>query len=268
MSQVTPPIGMVDQLEATPRAQTPFEQAVLAFALNTGPQDAEVLARVMDPKAREAYAKAEAEQRAQDWPHLGLYRGEDAEDATAERPRVVFIGDSITEMWRYGDPELFSKGILGRGISGQTSPQILIRFYPDVVALKPAAVHILCGGNDIAGNTGPTTPQDFKNNIVAMLDIAEVNRIKVLLGSITPAAQFSQRPEVKPVARIAELNEWLHQIASERGAVFVNYFSALAAADRSMRADYANDGVHPNAAGYSVMRPLALAAIDQVLESV
>ena len=268
MSQAIPPIGMVDQLQATPRAQTPFEQAVLAFALKTGPQDAEVLARVMDPEAREAYAKAEIEQRAVDWPHLGLYRGEDAEDVTAERPKVVFIGDSITEMWRYGDPELFSNGTLGRGISGQTSPQILIRFYPDVVALKPTAVHILCGANDIAGNTGPTTPQDYKNNIMAMLDIAQSNGIKVLLGSITPAAQFSHRPEVAPMARIAELNEWLRQIASERSAIFVDYFSALATEDRSMRTDYANDGLHPNAAGYEAMRPLALAAIQQVLGSV
>jgi lysophospholipase L1-like esterase len=268
MSQTLSPIGMVDQLEATPRAQTPFEQAVLAFALKTGSQDAEVLARVMDPQAREAYAKTEDEQRAQDWPHLGMYRGENAEVAAGEKPKVVFIGDSITEMWRYGDPELFSKGVLGRGISGQTSPQTLIRFYPDVVALRPAVVHILCGSNDVAGNTGPTTPQDFKNNIVAMLDIAECNGIKVVLGSITPAAQFSHCPDVKPVARIAELNEWLRQIAGKRGAVFVDYFSVLAAEDRSMRADYANDGVHPNATGYSVMRPLALAAIEQVLGSV
>jgi lysophospholipase L1-like esterase len=258
---------MVDELEATPRARSPFEQAVLAFALQTGPQDAEVLARVMDPTTREAYAKAEAQQRAEDWPHLGLYRGENACVGTAHAPKVVFIGDSITEMWRYADPELFSDGIVGRGISGQTSPQILTRFYPDVVALKPTAVHILCGANDIAGNTGPTTPRDYTNNITAMLDMAQFNGIKVLLGSITPAAQFSHRPEIEPVARIKELNAWLGEIAIERGAMFVDYFSALATEDRSLRADYANDGVHPNAAGYSAMRPLALAAIEKVLGS-
>jgi len=265
MAQATLPIGMVDRLPATPRAHSAFEQALLEFVLQTEPQDVELLARISDPQARAAYAELEATRSAQDWPHLGLYRDENAEAEAGERPKVIFIGDSITEMWRYGDPALFSNGVLGRGISGQTSPQILLRFHADVVALKPIAVHILCGANDVAGNTGPNTPQDYRNNILAMLDIAERNGIKVLLGSITPAGQFSWLPEVQPVARIAELNDWLRKIADERGALFIDYFTALAAEDRSMRADYANDGVHPNAAGYAVMQPLALAAIRQAL---
>lgn len=265
MSQSTSPIGMVDALEPTARRNSPFEQAMLAFSLKTGPVDMDMLARVTDPVALEAYVKAEADRSATDWPHLGMYRGENA--VLHERPKVVFIGDSITEIWRYGDPELFSDGILGRGISGQTSPQALLRFYPDVIALKPAAVHILSGINDVAGNTGPTTPQDYKNNILAMLDIAEINKIKVLLASLTPSAHFTHRPEITPIARIAELNDWLRQVADERGAVFVDYFKVLAAEDRSIRQEYSNDGLHPNAAGYSAMRPLALAAINLVLGS-
>lgn len=265
MSQNPLPIGMVDKLEPTPRDHSPFEQAVVAFVLNTGPMDAELFARVTDTATRETYTKKEYERSATDWPHLGMYRGENA--SVHERPKVVFIGDSITEIWRHHDPDFFSNGILGRGISGQTSSQTLVRFYPDVVALKPIAVHILCGSNDIAGNTGPTTPQDFKNNIMTMLDIAEINGIKVLLGSITPSVRFSHRPEVKPAARIAELNDWLCKVASERGVVFIDYFTALAAEDRSLSPEYTNDGLHPNAAGYSVMQPLALTAINQVLQS-
>ena len=265
MTQKTAPVGMVDQLEATPRENSPFEQAVLEFVLRSGPPDMSLIARVTDANDRAAYTAAEVEQRARDWPFLGLYRGENDAVRAQGRPKVVLIGDSITEIWRYGDPDFFTNGIIGRGISGQTTPQTLLRFYPDVVALKPAAVHILCGGNDIAGNTGATTPQDYKNNILAMLDIAQVNGIKVLLGSITPAAGFSHSPQVRPIARIAELNEWLRNIAKERDAVFIDYFSALAAEDRSLPPQYTNDGLHPNKVGYDVMRPLAKAAIAEVL---
>lgn len=261
----TAPVGMADHLDATPRENSPFEQAVLEFVLRSGPPDMALIARVTDATDRAAYTAAEIEQRARDWPFLGLYRGENDFVRARGRPKVVFIGDSITEIWRYGDPDFFTNGIVGRGISGQTTPQTLLRFYPDVVALKPAAVHILCGGNDIAGNTGATTPQDYKNNILAMLDIAQVNGIKVLLGSITPAAAFSHSPQVRPIARIAELNEWLRFIAQERGAAFIDYFSALAAEDRSLPPEYTNDGLHPNKKAYAVMQLLARATIDNLL---
>jgi lysophospholipase L1-like esterase len=268
MTQNPTPIGMVDELAPTPRERTPFEQAILEFVLRSGPPDMALMARVMDPAVRTAYTEAEVEQRARDWPFLGLYRGENEAVRKDGKPKVVFIGDSITEILRHGDPELFANGIIGRGISGQTTPQTLIRFYPDVVALKPTAVHILCGSNDIAGNTGSTTPQDYKNNIMAMLDIAQVNGIKVMLGSITPSAGFLHRPEVKPIERIVELNDWLRQVAKERDAVFIDYFSVLTAEDRSLPPQYSNDGLHPNKAGYDVMRPLALAAIGKVLSDV
>ncbi|MBB5357470.1 lysophospholipase L1-like esterase [Rhodanobacter sp. ANJX3] len=261
MTQAQTPVGMVDRLDPTPRRHSPFEQALLKFLLGSGPAGPELIALVTDPEARAAYTAAEVGQRSRDWPFLGLYRGENETVRKEGCPKVVFIGDSITEIWRYADPGFFTNGIIGRGISGQTTPQTLIRFYPDVVALRPQAVHILCGSNDIAGNTGATTPQDYKNNILAMLDIAQVNGINVLLGSITPAAGFTHSPQVRPIARIAELNDWLRHTANERGAVFIDYFSALAAEDRSLPPRYTNDGLHPNRAGYDVMRPLVVEAM-------
>ncbi|WP_243048770.1 GDSL-type esterase/lipase family protein [Dyella sp. RRB7] len=263
MSQKTIPQGMVDELEPTPRTNTPFERAVLDYILKTGPRDMEMYARITDPQTRTAYEAAELQRRATDWPHLGMYRGENA--SLHVRPDVVFIGCSITEIWQHGDASLFSNGIVGRGISGQTSQQLLLRFYPDVVALRPKVVHILCGSNDIAGNTGPCTPQDYKNNIMAMMDLAFANGMAVVIGSIPPSNQFNHRPEMHPAARIAELNTWLREIAGKRGATYVDYFSALTDIDGSLPPKYSNDGLHPNAAGYEVMRPLALAAIRSSL---
>jgi lysophospholipase L1-like esterase len=261
------PIGMVHELEPTPRKHTPYEQAALEFVLSTGPTDPVLLARLRDPAALQAGIQAETEQRASDWPNIGQYRGANIASRAVGSPKVVFIGDSITEFWQYADTDLFSKGIIGRGISGQTTQQHLVRFYPDVVSLKPIAVHILGGGNDVAGNTGATTPQDYKNNIMAMLDIAQCNSIKVLLGGILPAVHFPWRPEVKPAQWYAMLNDWLRDIARERGAIFIDYYSVMAEEDRSMRADFTNDGVHPNVVGYAAMRPLVLSAIHQVLGS-
>lgn len=265
MTEISKPVGMVDQLDPTPRKHTPFERAVLEFLLASGPVDPALMARVLDPAARASFTEAGAQQRVDDWPFIGLYRGENDIVRASGQPKVVFIGDSITEIWCHADPDLFSNGLVGRGISGQTTPQTLIRFYPDVVALKPAVVHILCGGNDIAGNTGATTPQDYKNNVLAMLDLAQFNGIKVLLGSITPAAGFTHSPQVRPIGRIAALNEWLHRTARERDAVYVDYYNALVADDRSLPPKYTNDGLHPNKAGYDVMRPLALEAIRTFL---
>lgn len=254
------PTGMVDTLAPTPRERTPFELSLLDFVLGTGPIDPALLARIQDPGFVEAAAKATALQRERDWPALGRYRGENA--APAAPPRAVFIGDSITELWPFASPELFADGIIGRGISGQTAPQILLRFHADVVAQHPAAVHILCGTNDIAGNTGPTTPEDYRRHILAMLDIAQANGLRVLLGSIPPAGYFLWQPAVKPAQRILELNDWLRETAAARDAGFVDYHQVLATPDGAMQPHFTNDGVHPNAAGYAAMTPLALAAIE------
>ena len=258
-------IGMVDSLPPTPRAPTPFARTLLEFVLHTGEMDPGLLQRVTDPTARAAYAADAAARQTLDWPALGHYRGENEIQSRLGPPDVVFLGNSITEIWQQASPTLFAGNFVGRGIAGQTSQQTLLRFYPDVVSLRPRAVHILCGGNDVAGNTGPTTPRDMENNFCAMLDIAAANGIKALIGSITPAGFYPWQPALRPAARIRQLNDRLRALAAERDAVFIDYHAALTAPDGSMRPALTNDGVHPNQAAYDIMTPLALAAIAQLL---
>ncbi|MBC2666945.1 GDSL family lipase [Novosphingobium flavum] len=199
-----------------------------------------------------------------DWPWLCRYKA--ANLSVNARPDVVFMGDSISELWLVRDPAFFRAGRLDRGISGQTTPQMLVRFMADVVALKPKAVHIMAGTNDIAGNTGPTSVEAWRNNIRAMADLARANGIAVVLGSIPPAASFAWRPGMQPAARIAELNGWLKGFAAERRLVYADYYAALAAPDGSMKPGLSSDGVHPNAAGYAVMDPVAEAALAEALK--
>lgn len=195
---------------------------------------------------------------AQDWAGLCRYRASNSKVAAATaRPRVVFMGDSITENWNLSDAAFFDKGVVNRGISGQTSSQMLVRFRADVIALQPATVHILAGTNDVAGNTGPLTAQDFKNNIMSMVELARANGIAVVLGSIPPAAAFNWRPEVKPVPVIQELNRWLRDYAKQKGLRYIDYYTALAGPAGELRTDLGNEGVHPNRKGYEIMRRLA-----------
>lgn len=201
--------------------------------------------------------------RQYDWNFLCRYAAENRALDPAQPVSVVFIGDSITEGWKRLDPGFFGPAVLDRGISGQTSPQMLVRFYPDVVALRPRVVHIMAGTNDIAGNTGPTSPEDFKNNIRAMADLARANGIVVIIGSILPSNRFDWSPDLKPDPRIRELNAWLKTYAADNGLVFADYWSALAGPDGELPAAYSSDGVHPNAAGYAVMRPIAEQAIAE-----
>jgi len=191
----------------------------------------------------------------QDWPNLCRFSSANAAAATsAEPPALVFMGDSITENWLLGDPALFDGANLNRGIGGQTTPQMLLRFRADVVALRPRAVHIMAGTNDVAGNTGPTTLQDVKNNLMSMVELARAQGIAVLLGSIPPAAAFDWRPGLDPRPVINELNHWLREYAAANNHVYLDYHAALADANGALRSDYGNDGVHPNRAGYAVMR--------------
>lgn len=187
----------------------------------------------------------------------------EADKQLAQAPRVVFIGDSITENWVGLAPSLFVSGAIGRGISGQTSPQILVRFYQDVVRLRPKVVHIMVGTNDVAGNTGPTSPEMYANHVTAMVDIARANGIAVVLGSILPAASFRWKPQLSPAPQVAALNTWLKDFAQIRGAVFADYHKALANPQGGIDPDLAPDGVHPNAKGYAVMEPVAKAAIAE-----
>jgi lysophospholipase L1-like esterase len=244
------------------------------------PRSADALARIMamledaapdpaiyalsrDPAQVAARAAAEAELRQKDWPNLGRYEAANAEiTGSGVRPEVVFMGDSISEFWSLGDPEFFTPGRVGRGISGQTTPQILVRFHPDVVALKPRAVHLLCGGNDIAGNTGATTPGRIQGNIAAMAQLAQANDIRVLLGSLTPVHAFPWAPGGDPRPWIAEMNAWLRSFAAARGATFVDYWTPLADQVGGLRKDFSHDGVHPNRRGYAAMR----AVLEPLLE--
>lgn len=198
-----------------------------------------------------------------DWPWLCRYRGDNRAYDARNPAKVVFIGDSITEGWAKTDPALFTGGTVGRGLSGQTSPQILLRFYQDVIALHPRVVHIMIGTNDIAGNTGPSSPEMYTNHVAAMVDLARANGIAVVLGSVLPAAKFPWKPQLSPAAQVVALNAWLKDFAAQRGAVFADYHAALANAEGGIDRDLAPDGIHPNAKGYAVMEPIAKAAIAQ-----
>ncbi len=200
-----------------------------------------------------------------DWAWLCRYRADNARIAQGPRPRVVFMGDSITEFWSLHDPGLFTHGVVDRGISGQTSPQMLLRFSQDVIALHPLVVHIMAGTNDIAGNTGPTSPDQFRNNVIAMVTLAHANHIRVVLASIPPSVRFGFHPLIKPAPWIAELNIWLKDYAAASGAVYADYHAVLAEPDGRIKDRYSADGLHPGTLGYQAMRPVADAAIDRAL---
>ncbi len=210
-----------------------------------------------------------AQKQLQDWANLARYRQEnDNLRAPAEgENRVVFMGDSITDFWGRAPGTVFFPGkpYINRGISGQTTPQMLVRFMPDVVALKPKVVVILAGTNDIAGNTGPMTLQDTENNFIAMTDIARQNGIRVVLSSLTPAFEYPWRPAIQPVEKISALNAWLKDYAAKNGLVYLNYYSQMVDAKGGMKAGLSGDGVHPNRAGYAIMAPAAEKAIRQAL---
>ncbi|WP_373057490.1 SGNH/GDSL hydrolase family protein [Zunongwangia sp. H14] len=204
----------------------------------------------------------------QDWPNLKKYRTSNEEILKNEDyPKVVFMGNSITEGWANMHPEFFSENnYLGRGISGQTTPQMLIRFIPDVIDLKPEAVVILAGTNDIAGNTGFSSVKMITDNIKAMAQLAEANGIKVILSSILPVYDYPWRPGLEPVAKIAEINNWLKSYAKENGHIYLDYFSEMKNEKEGMKAEFSKDGVHPTSAGYDVMEPLVEDAIKRALQ--
>jgi lysophospholipase L1-like esterase len=211
---------------------------------------------------------SEEERLHTDWPFLQRYTAENAIDRylPSERRRVAFIGDSITQGWRDFHPAFFAdNGLLGRGIGGQVTAQVLARFWPDVVALKPAAVHILAGVNDIAQNAGPYDPAATQANLKAMTVLAQASGIAVILATVTPVAEFPWKPGLGPTAKVATLNAWLRAYATERGAVLADYTRALDDGAGGMKPGLAYDGVHPTREGYAAMEPVALAAIGSAL---
>lgn len=214
--------------------------------------------------------------RLRDWAQLNRYRDANRTlpPPAGGEPRVVFMGDSITDAWpqpRFASTFFPGKSYVGRGISGQTTPQMLIRFRPDVIDLKPKAVVILAGTNDIAGNTGTMTDEDIQRNLMSMAELAKANNIKVVLSSILPTSAY-HTPErgvpqttSRPMSRIRALNDWMKQYAAANGHVYLDYFTAMLDASGVMKTELTADDLHPNAAGYAVMMPLAQAAIDRAL---
>lgn len=181
--------------------------------------------------------------------------------------RIVFMGNSITDGWSNARPDFFAaKPYINRGISGQTTPQMLVRFRDDVINLKPAVVVILAGTNDIAENMGPSKLEWIENNILSMVQLAQANGIKVVLCSVLPVYDYSWKPGLQPAEKIVALNKLLKADAEKYGLIWVDYFSPMADERNGLKAEYSGDGVHPNEAGYSVMEPLAVEAINKALQ--
>jgi lysophospholipase L1-like esterase len=204
-----------------------------------------------------------------DWNQLGRYQDDNQrlQSAPPDPGRVVFLGDSITDMWKLQQffPE---KPYVNRGISGQTTPQMLARMYRDVINLRPAAVVILAGTNDIARNTGPQTAEMIEDNFRAITELAQKHNIAIILCSITPISDYAARKQSaqRPPADILMLNEWLKKYAEQIHAVYVDYFSVLADSGGSLKEGYSMDGLHPNEKGYALMAPAVQSGIEKALK--
>jgi lysophospholipase L1-like esterase len=216
------------------------------------------------PKAEgaAAYVNWEQSNRLQDFGANCKYLAANEKLSPPTRHRIVFFGDSLTEYWGVEDPTFFTNDVINRGVSGQTSAQMLVRFRQDVLDLHPSTLHLVAGGNDLAGNTGPTSLARVEGNIMSMVEQAQAHHIRVVLGSLLPATVLPWRPSVKIGPTIIEFNEWLKQYASERGITFIDYYSPLVDDSRAFRKELTVDGVHPNRAGYAVMEPLAKKALQ------
>lgn len=203
-----------------------------------------------------------------DWPNFERYKEDNLKLGLpkADENRIVFMGNSITQGWSETNPDFFiGKSYINRGISGQTTPQMLVRFRADVVNLKPKVVVILAGTNDIAGNTGPSTLEMIEDNIASMVEIAKANNIKVVLCSVLPAYDYPWKPGLEPAQKIVDLNKWIADYASKNEIVYVDYYTPMADERNGLKKEYSEDGVHPNLTGYKVMEPLVEKAIEGAL---
>lgn len=223
-------------------------------------------------------AKAKAtrlESRLQDWPFLGRYRDMNTKVSPPAKgeDRVVFFGDSITDSWKLAD-YFAGKPYINRGIGGQTTPQMLIRFRPDVIAMKPEVVVILAGTNDIAGNTGPMTLQAIEDNLASMAELARVHDIRVVLASLLPVSDYEKNKEGKtinqttrrPPDQIKALNEWIKKYVADNKLTYLDYYSATVDEKGFLKDELSEDGLHPNGKGYEVMAPLASQAVATALK--
>ena len=252
-SSVIGPVKTHGQAQAEPQAKPPCDCAELA----------------------EAKAKLEAQaKRLMDWPDLARYREANAKLAAPgkDEQRVVFMGDSITDLWmqpRFGAffPE---RPYIGRGISGQTTPQMLLRFRADVIALHPRVVVILAGTNDIAGNTGPITLEETEENLASMAELARANGIRVVLSSVMPVSNYGpvDMRIKRPPEKILELNAWIRKYTAVNDHVYLEYYSAMVDEHGLLKKELSEDGLHPNSAGYAVMAPLAEKAIQSALREI
>lgn len=206
--------------------------------------------------------------KAQDWPNLNHYRAanEKLKQESVGRISAVYMGDSITDFWIGASPDFFSQNSYAdRGISGQTTPQMLLRFRADVLELKPKAVVLLCGINDIAGNTGPSTLEMIEGNITSMAELAKANKIKMILCSVLPANRFSWKPDLQPADSVVNLNNWIKDYAKTKHLSYVDYYPAMVDEQKGLKKEYSKDGVHPNKAGYEVMEKIVQAVIKKTL---
>jgi len=225
-----------------------------------------------------ADAKAQAarlQTRLQDWPALARYRDANAGVAAPAKDerRVVFMGDSITDFWKLAD-YFPSKPYINRGISGQTTAQMLVRFRPDVIALRPQVVVILAVTNDIAGNTGPMTLEAIEGNLTSMFELARASGIRVVIASVLPVSDYSKNRDGKPInqttrrppEKIIAINAWLKTYATKSGLTYLDYFSRMVDEKGFLKEELSNDGLHPNDKGYAVMQPLVGQAISTALK--
>jgi len=224
-------------------------------------------------KKEEAWAnfvRAVEDRMRNDWAWLGRYAADN--EALVRDPnnahRVVFMGNSITEGWMQKNPDFFNGNhYINRGIGGQTTPQMLVRFRQDVVNLHPSTVVILAGTNDIAENTGPSKIEDVAGNIISMTELAQTHGIRVILCSVLPALSFPWHPGIEPAPSIIALNKLLKDYAEQNGLDYVDYYSSLVDVDSGLKKAFSEDGVHPNLAGYQVMEPLVQAAIQHTVNA-
>jgi lysophospholipase L1-like esterase len=204
-----------------------------------------------------------------DWANLKRYASENQKlklPAKGEN-RIVFMGNSITASWKDIDRSFFiNKPYINRGISGQTTSQMLVRFRQDVIDLKPSVVVILAGINDIAENTGPISLENIYGNIISMIELANANRIKVVISSILPANNFPWRPQIKPAEKVVKVNSMLEAYCNKNSIVYLDYYSKMVDKKKGLDKKLTSDGVHPTLEGYKIMEPLVEAAILKALQ--